>query len=86
MKRPIVSATIDDDARTRTKRWAADWKAAAPILEAERWDRLAGMTGQQRARMTLDLLSLWRPDLSGDNGEGLIRVQRAFARWRKRRT
>jgi hypothetical protein len=79
------SLTIDDGVRAATKRWAADWKAAAPILEAERWSRLTTMTDPQRAGMTLDLLSLWRPDLPGDDGEGLIRVQRAFARWRKKR-
>jgi hypothetical protein len=77
--------TIDDDTRAATNRWAADWKAAGPLLEAERWSRLKTMTDQQRARMTLDLLSLWRPGLRGDDGEALIRVQRAFARWRKKR-
>jgi hypothetical protein len=79
------SLTIDDDGRAATKRWAASWKAAEPILEAERWSRLEAMTARQRAGMTLDLLSLWRPSLPGDDGKGLIRVQRAFARWRKKR-
>ena len=82
--RPNQSLIIDAATRAATKRWAADWKAAGPILEAERWTRLRVMTARQRAGMTLDLLSLWRPDLPGDDGDGLIRVQQAFARWRKK--
>lgn len=78
------SPSIDGDTRAATKRWAADWKAAGAILEEERWRRLTAMTDHQRARMTLDLLSLWRPDLPGDDGDGLIRLQHAFARWRKK--
>ena len=40
---------------------------------------------KQRASMTLDLLSLWQPDRPGDDADALIRVQRAFALWRKKR-
>jgi hypothetical protein len=54
------------------------------LLDAERWSRLEAMTAEQRADMTLDLLSLWQPDRPGDDAKALIRVQRAFALWRKK--
>jgi hypothetical protein len=74
----------DEDTRAAMKRWVDNWKRVGPILDAERWSRLARMTDQQRASMTLDLLSLWQPDRPGDDAIALIRVQRAFALWRKR--
>ena len=74
----------DDVTRAAMRRWLDNWKHVGPILDAERWSRLTAMTDQQRASMTLDLLGLWQRGLPGDDGEALIQVQRAFARWRKK--
>ena len=79
------SPTIVGDTRAATKRWFENWKRVGPQLDAERWRRLRAMGTGQRARMTLDLLSLWQPDRPGDDADALIRVQRAFALWRKKR-
>ena len=76
---------LDVDTRAAMKRWVENWKRAGPLLDAERWRRLRAMRTGQRARMTLDLLSLWQPDRPGDDADALIRVQRAFALWRKKR-
>jgi hypothetical protein len=84
----LVSANrclvTSDDSRAAVKRWVDTWKRIGPILDAERWNRLAVMTDRQRASIALDLLSLWQPDRPGDDAGGLIRVQRAFALWRKK--
>ena len=77
---------IDVDTRAAMKRWLDTWKRVGPVLDAERWRRLAAMSARRRADMTLDLLSLRRPDRPGDDGEGLVRAQRAFALWRKKHT
>jgi len=78
------SPTIVDDTGAATKRWLENWKRVGPLLDAERWRRLGAMRTGQRASMTLDLLSLWQPDRPGDDADALIRVQRAFALWRKK--
>ena len=70
--------------RAQTKRWLENWKRVGPLLDAERWAGLRAMTDGQRARAALDLLSLWQADVPGDDGEALVRVQRAFALWRKK--
>lgn len=75
---------VDAETRAATKQWLGRWKRVGPLLDAERWSRLEAMTAEQRADMTLDLLSLWQPDRPGDDAEALIRVQRAFALWRKK--
>jgi len=72
------------DIRAATRQWLSNWKRVGPVLDAERWRRLAAMSARRRADMTLDLLSLRRPDLPGDDGEALVRAQRAFALWRKK--
>lgn len=74
----------DPEVRAQHKRWLANWRRVGPILEAERWERLAAMSERTRARMTLDLLGLWQRRVPGDNGEALLRIQRAFAKWRRR--
>jgi hypothetical protein len=71
-------------ARAEARRWASRWKRVGPLLEAERWRRLQTLTATQRAQMVIDLLSLWRPELSGDDGEALLRAQQAFSLWRRR--
>lgn len=71
---------VDETARA-AKRWADNWKRVAPILEAERWTRLSAMSDTERAVMAVELLSLYQPHRPGDDGEGLLAIQRVFARW-----
>jgi len=78
-----TSLPLDPDARELGRRWLENWRHVGPILEAERWERLASMTERQRADTALDLLGLWQPDRPGDEGEALVRVQQAFVRWRR---
>lgn len=62
------------------KRWLDNWRRVGPILEAERWERLAAMTDEDAQRISRDLLALWQPGWVGDDGEELLRHQRVFAR------
>jgi hypothetical protein len=66
------------------KQWIENWKRVGPILEEERWARLAAMTAEEAQRVTRDLLELWQPDWKGDDGEELLLHQRVFARARGR--
>lgn len=66
--------------RARLKLWLADWARAAPVLEAERWDRLRTMTVSEAQEATRRVLELWQPDWHGDDGEALLLVQRVIAR------
>lgn len=68
--------------RAQTKRWLDNWRRVGPILETERWERLAAMTDEEAQRVTQDVLDLWQPDWVGDAGEELLLHQRVFARAR----
>lgn len=72
------------DTRALNKRWLDNWRRVGPILEAERWERLAAMTEEEAQRVTQDVLDLWQPDWVGDAGEELLLHQRVFARARRR--
>ena len=74
---------LDPEARVQTKQWLDNWKRVGPILEAERWARLAAMTDADAARASLLVLELWQPDWHGDDGEELLLHQRVFARGRR---
>jgi hypothetical protein len=65
------------------KLWIDNWKRVGPILDEERWARLAAMTAEDAQRVTRDLLELWQPDWPSDDGEELLLHQRVFARARK---
>lgn len=73
----------DPEVRAQHKQWLENWRRVGPILEAERWERLAAMAPEDAQRVTGDLLDLWRPGMTGDNGEELLLHQRAFARARR---
>ena len=75
---------LTGEERAQMRKWLDTWREAGPLLEAERWRRLQNMSDADRALMSLDLLSLWQSDRPGDDGEALVRVQRAFAVWRKK--
>jgi hypothetical protein len=71
------------DVRAQMKQWLDNWKRTGPILDAERWERLAAMTTEEAQAATLDLLDLWQPGWTGDDGEELLLHQRVFARARQ---
>jgi len=74
---------LDAESRADAKRWLENWKRVGPILEAERWERLAAMTDEEAQRSSRLVLELWQPDWHGDDGEELLLHQRVFARARR---
>ncbi len=77
-ERPI----LDAEGRAQMKRWLDTWKRVGPILEQERWARLAAMTDEEAQRASRRVLDLWQADWHGDDGEELLLHQRVFARAR----
>jgi hypothetical protein len=77
------SAPLDAHGRAAMKRWLDNWRTVGPLLERERWARLAAMTDADARRVTTQLLELWQPHWRGDEGEGLLLHQRVFARARR---
>lgn len=61
------------------KQWLDNWRRVGPLLEQERWDRLAAMTDEEARRVTAHVLDLWQPGWTGDDGEELLLHQRVFA-------
>jgi hypothetical protein len=76
--------TSDPDTRAQMKQWLDNWARVGPILEAERWARLAAMTDEENQVATRRVLEMWQPDWPTDEGEGLLLHQRVFARGRHR--
>ena len=76
-------ALLDAEGRAQAKRWLENWKVVGPILEQERWDRLAAMTDEEGQRASRLVLELWQPGWHGDDGEELLLHQRVFARARR---
>lgn len=74
---------LGDEGRAAAKRWLDQWKRVGPILEQERWERLAALTEEGAQQVTRQLLELWQPDWQGDEGEELLLHQRVFARARR---
>jgi hypothetical protein len=79
---PSDPTPLDDDGRAAMKRWLENWRRVGPILERERWERLAAMTAEDNQRVSEQLLDLWRPEWRSDEGEELLLHQRVFARAR----
>jgi hypothetical protein len=77
------TAPLDDETRAGLKRWIENWRTVGPLLERERWERLAAMTDADARRVTTQLLELWQPHWRGDEGEELLLHQRVFARARR---
>jgi hypothetical protein len=80
---PTTRSELDAGSRAQMKQWLDNWKVVGPILEAERWARLAAMTDEEAQRASLLVLELWQPDWHGDDGEELLLHQRVFARGRR---
>jgi hypothetical protein len=66
------------------RRWVDRWKIVGPILERERWVRLAASSEGELNQRAVDALTLWEPGLPGDDGEALIAAQRVFSLSRDR--
>jgi len=49
-----------------------------PLLEQERWERLAALTDDEAWAESQGLPHLWRPGMDGDAGEGLVLQQERF--------
>lgn len=79
------SVASPDDARAAVRQWAARWRRVTPVLEQERWSRLAAITDRERATLAVELLTLYQPERHGDDGEGLMRIQWATQRWLQQR-
>jgi hypothetical protein len=62
------------------KQWLDNWARVGPILEEERWGRLATMSPEEAQLASRRVLELWQPDWHGDDGEELLLHQRVFAR------
>ena len=75
---------LDAAGRAAMRQWLDNWKRVGPILERERWERLAQMTDDEAQWATQLVLELWQPDWPTDEGEGLLLQQRVFARGRTR--
>ena len=82
-KTPPHEPLLDAEGRAQAKRWLENWKTLGPILEAERWARLAAMTDEQAQLASRRVLELWQPDWHGDDGEEILLHQRVFARARR---
>ena len=74
---------LDADERAQTKRWLENWKRVGPVLDQERWDRVAALTDIEAQQAAVRLFELWQPDWPSDEGEGLLLHQRVFARARR---
>ncbi|OFW39418.1 MAG: hypothetical protein A3J29_20625 [Acidobacteria bacterium RIFCSPLOWO2_12_FULL_67_14b] len=81
-----ASTPASIEAKAEMRRWVERWKVVGPLLDAERWARLATASDDELRRQSRDLLALWQPGLAGDDGEGIVLQQRTFARLRDRET
>jgi hypothetical protein len=79
--RPPLTA----EEKAQMRQWLENWRVAGPLLEEERWERLRTMTEDEAQLATRRVLELWQPDWPGDNGEGLLLLQRVVARARRTR-
>ena len=70
----------DPEVRAQMKQWVEQWARVGPILEQERWDRLAAMTDEEAREAAVQVLSFWSPDWPTRDGEELLLHQRVFAR------
>jgi hypothetical protein len=78
------SVPANAETKAEMRQWVDRWKIVGPILDAERWARLQASSDDELRRQSLDLLSLWRPEVAGDDGEAIVLQQRAFALMRER--
>lgn len=75
----LSSMSPNAEAKAEMRGWIDRWKVVGPILDAERWVRLLASSDDELRRQSTDLLSLWRPEVAGDDGEAILLQQRTFA-------
>ena len=73
---------LTDDDRAAMRRWLDNWRTLGPLLEDERYERLAALTDDAAWAESQSLLQMWEPGMAGDDGEELSLHQRVFARCR----
>ena len=66
---------LTPEERAATKKWPDIWAETGPLLDAERWNRLLGMSDEEIDRDVLLVLALWQPEWTGDAGDELLRHQ-----------
>jgi hypothetical protein len=64
--------------RDGLRRWLETWQRTGPLLEAERFERLARMTDDEARRQTRMVFQLWRKSPLDDSGAELVEQQRWF--------
>lgn len=75
---------ISSKARAEIRLWLERWRTLGPLLDEERWSRLSASSDAQLRPQALDVLALWEPTQTGDDGEGIQLVQSSFAAARER--
>ncbi len=75
--------TLDEHEREQMRRWLENWQRVGPLLEAERRERVAALTGDDAWDESQELFQAWQPEMTGDAGEGLLLQQDVFARCRR---
>jgi hypothetical protein len=80
---PEQQRPLTEEERAQMRQWLRNWEIAGPMLDQERWDRVAALTGDEAWEESESLLQAWEPDMLGDEGAGLELQQRVFARARR---
>jgi hypothetical protein len=76
---------MDEQTRRELKDYVERWRLAAPALDDQHASELGRLDDETARAMTLDLLSLWRPQEHDDFGAELVEQQRVFQSWQRRR-
>ena len=79
-----AASTLSADTKAEMREWVERWKVVGPLLDAERWARLLASSDDDLRQQSRDLLSLWRPEVAGDDGEAILLQQRTFGLLRAR--
>jgi hypothetical protein len=74
---------LTPEERAGLKQWLENWARTGPLLEAERWARIASMTPADFQTAARQVWELWQPDWPTDEGDGLLLVQRILTRSRR---
>jgi hypothetical protein len=76
---------LTEEERDQMRAGLDNWRRAGPLLEAGRWQRVAGLTDDEAWAESQGLLQMWEPGMTGDDGEELHLHQRVFASWGRAR-
>lgn len=78
------TAYSNEESKAATRRWLERWRTVGPLLDDERWARLQASSDAELRQHSWDLMAMWQPGSVGDDAEGLLLLQRQFARLRER--